>query len=186
MSSRDGFVLRTARLDDLARLRDIERAAGALFRGVDMESVAADEPPSVESLASYVRQGRAWVAVDDDDRPVAYLIADIVDGDGHISQVSVDPGHARRRLGRALIERAAAWASAHALPSLTLTTFADVPWNRPYYERLGFHVLTDDQLGHDLRRIREDEAAQGLDRWPRVAMAAQPASVLSRGQNGTS
>jgi len=30
----------------------------------------------------------------------------------HVEQVSVDPGSARRRLGRALLEHAASWAAA--------------------------------------------------------------------------
>ena len=47
---------------------------------------------------------------------------------------------------------------------------ADVPWNAPYYARLGFRVLAPDQIGDGLRRIRGHEAALGLDRWPRVVM----------------
>ena len=38
----------------------------------------------------------------------------------------------------ALIEHVAGWARAHGSPALTLTTFTEVPWNAPYYERLGF------------------------------------------------
>jgi len=47
----------------------------------------------------------------------------------HVEQVSVDPGSARRRLGRALLEHAASWAAADDIGALTLTTFAQVPWN---------------------------------------------------------
>jgi hypothetical protein len=43
-----------------------------------------------------------------------------------------------------------------------------VPWNAPYYERLGFRRVDD--LTPGLRAIRAAEAARGLDRWPRVAM----------------
>ena len=32
-------------------------------------------------------------------------------------------------------------AMAEARPTLTLTTFRDVPWNAPYYERMGFVVF---------------------------------------------
>ena len=68
------------------------------------------------------------------------------------------------------IDRAGEWAAAHRLPRLTLTSFAEVPWNRASYERLGFRVLTPDRLGPELRRLRAQEAELGLDRWPRVAM----------------
>jgi hypothetical protein len=53
---------------------------------------------------------------------------------------------------------------------LTLTTFAEVPWNAPYYLRCGFRRLGVRELTPGLRAIREREAAHGLDRWPRVCM----------------
>ncbi len=65
----------------------------------------------------------------------------------------------------------ARWSGSTGLDQLTLTTFADVPWNRPYYERLNFHVLADEEIPDGLRRIRLQEKARGLDAWPRVCMS---------------
>ncbi|MEI5101170.1 GNAT family N-acetyltransferase [Streptomyces sp. PmtG] len=162
--------IRTARAAELPLLQDIERAAGRWFHDVGMAEIADDEPPALEDLARYERAGRAWVAADTADRPVAYLLADPVDDALHVEQVSVHPDHARRGIGRALIEHLAAEAQARALSALTLTTFADVPWNAPYYARCGFEVLDDAALGPGLRAVRAKEAAHGLDRWPRVCM----------------
>lgn len=163
-------MIRLARLDDLPALIDVELDAGALFREVGMAEIADHDPGSVAELAAYQSGGRAWVSVDPADRPVAYLVAEIVDGCAHIEQVSVRLSHARRGLGGALIETLAGWARSHGLPALTLTTFAGVPWNAPYYERLRFRVLPEAELGDGLRAIRRAEAARGLDTWPRVAM----------------
>jgi GNAT superfamily N-acetyltransferase len=102
--------------------------------------------------------------------PVAYLLADVVDGNGHVEQVFVNPAHARQGLGRLLLETADAWAREHRLPALTLISCTKVPWNAPYYQRLGFQVLDDACLTPGLRRLREHEATRGLDRRPRVAM----------------
>jgi GNAT superfamily N-acetyltransferase len=162
--------IREAGEGDLSVLQDIERAAGRCFRDVGMPEVAEDDPLTVEELATYRRAGRAWVAVDGTDRPVAYLIADLVDGNVHVEQVSVHPDSARRGVGRSLLEHVAARAAADGVPALTLTTFADVPWNAPYYERCGFRRLDDAELTSGLRAIRHREAAYGLDRWPRVCM----------------
>jgi N-acetylglutamate synthase-like GNAT family acetyltransferase len=93
-----------------------------------------------------------------------------VDGCLHVEQLSTAPAAARRGLGRALLDHAAGLAKAGGVPALTLTTFADVPWNGPYYERCGFRVLADDELTPGLREIRAHEIAFGLDRWPRVCM----------------
>ncbi|WP_037361245.1 GNAT family N-acetyltransferase [Amycolatopsis orientalis] len=162
-------MIRLAAPADLSVLPGLERAAGEPFRAVGMAEIADDAPPSVEDLAAFQSAGRCWVW-DDDGTIAAYVLAEEVDGFGHVEQVSLLPSHARRGIGRALIETVDGWAAERGLPGLTLTTFAEVPWNAPYYERLGFRVLADEEQGPDLRQIRRAEIARGLDRWPRVAM----------------
>ncbi|MFF3334836.1 GNAT family N-acetyltransferase [Streptomyces sp. NPDC002888] len=164
--------IRPAAPTELAALQDIERAAGVAFREVGMAKIAEDEPPTSAELERYRRAGHAWVAVDDVDRPVAYLIGEPVDGAFHVEQVSVHPRAARRGVGRALLAHAADHARAEGLAGLTLTTFRDVPWNAPYYARLGFRALPEAELTPGLRAIRAAEAEHGLDRWPRVCMRA--------------
>jgi GNAT superfamily N-acetyltransferase len=161
---------RTARGEDLVRLIEIERAAGESFRALGMDLVADDDPGSVEELSRYADDGRALVAVDADDVPVGYLLLDDVDGAAHVEQVSVHPESARQGIGRLLVEAAASWAAARGLCALTLTTYVDVPWNGPYYERLGFRYLTPDAETPGLRAIRAHERARGLDAWPRASM----------------
>jgi GNAT superfamily N-acetyltransferase len=160
-------LIRLAREDDVPVLQDIERAAGKFFADIGMTFVAEDEPPSTETLLEYARAGRAWVW---GERPVAYLIADVVDGNAHLEQVSVHPSHARQRIGAALMARMIEWAEHEKLPAVTLTTYTEVPWNGPYYERHGFRYLTEDEPTPGLKGIREAEKAHGLDRWPRACM----------------
>ena len=162
--------IREVRAGELPLLQEIERAAGECFREVGMAAVADDEPFSVAELTPFLAAGLARVAVDGDDRPVAYLIAERIDGALHVEQVSVHPAHARRGVGRALLEHFAGLARSEGLPALTLTTFADVPWNAPYYARRGFRPVPEDALGPGLREVRAREAAHGLDRWPRLVM----------------
>ena len=155
---------------EITAAQEIERAAGLVFADVGMPEIAADEPLPAAELDRYRRAGLAWAAADGDDQPVGYLLAEPVDGALHVEQVSVHPRAARRGVGRALLEHAAAHATAAGLEALTLTTFADVPWNAPYYRRCGFRVLEEREWTPGLRAIREREAAHGLDRWPRVCM----------------
>jgi ribosomal protein S18 acetylase RimI-like enzyme len=174
-------VIRPARASELERLRAVERAAGRAFLDVGMPDIAADEPPSLGTLERYRAAGWSWVvtAGQGSDAPVAgYVLVDVVDGPGrvageraaHVEQVSVDPRYGRRGLGRRLLDHVAGVARQRGLDAVTLTTFRDVPWNAPYYERCGFRVLTDDETGPGLRRIRDDEAAHGLDPAGRVCM----------------
>ena len=164
------MTIRPARSDDLAVLVEIERAAGDLFRQLDPDLLADHDPGSVEELLPYANDCRAFVSVDAHDRPVGYLLVDLVDGAAHIEQVSVHPDHARQGIGRTLIERADVWARERDLRSLTLTTYVDVPWNAPYYARCGFRVLAESELGPELRATRDHEATLGLDPALRVCM----------------
>ncbi|MCC9310642.1 GNAT family N-acetyltransferase [Kitasatospora sp. RB6PN24] len=174
------MLIRRVRLDELPLLQDIERAAGECFREIGMPEIAEDEPPPLDVLARHQRSGLAWAAVDGGDAPVAYLIADRIDDALHVEQVSVHPGSARRGIGRALLDHLTERARAAGVPALTLTTFADVPWNAPYYARCGFRSLPEAQWGPGLREVRAKEAAHGLDRWPRVAMRrAVPSRALA-------
>ncbi len=38
-----------------------------------------------------------------------------------------------------------------------------VPWNMPYYRRLGFVVLSPDEQGAQLRAVRQAETERGLE-----------------------
>lgn len=155
---------------ELGEMADIERSAGLAFHAVGMSEIADDEPPGPAELDGFRRAGLAWVAVDGADRPMAYLVAEPVDGNLHIEQVSVHADAAGRGWGRSLIDHAGAHAARLGLAALTLTTFGAVPWNAPYYRRLGFRTMREDELTPGLREIRRREADHGLDRWPRECM----------------
>ncbi|MFI5535210.1 GNAT family N-acetyltransferase [Nocardia sp. NPDC051900] len=165
-------MIRPATSRDLPVLQDIERAAGEPFARIGMTTVADDEPPSLATLRQFQQAGRAWVWTDDD-LPIGYLVAAVVDGNAHIEQVSVRPDHARRRIGKRLLDQAARWAAVAGLPAMTLTTFTEVPWNGPYYERLGFRYLSAGEETSGLVALRAAEQAHGLDRWPRACMRAE-------------
>ncbi|MFF3544407.1 GNAT family N-acetyltransferase [Streptomyces platensis] len=171
------MIIQVPAFDELPALRAIERAAGEPFRALGMAAVADDEPPSIEQLTEFQRAGRALAAYEKAGpgegrrRPVGYLLWEPVDGCTHVEQVSVHPDYAHRGIGRALIDRARGDGGRVAL---TLTTFTEVPWNAPYYARIGFRVLPEAELTPGLRAIRAHEAALGLDRWPRVAMRREP------------
>lgn len=166
----DAVRIRRATPDDSAAIREVERRAGELFRSVGLGAIADDDPPDEAALAEFAAADRAWVATDARGAVIGYALVRVVDDRAHLEQVSVDPGWARRGIGAALIEQVAEWALARGLEAMTLTTFVDVPWNAPYYRRLGFVDLAPDALGPGLREIRAREREQGLDRWARTVM----------------
>lgn len=163
-------TVRPCRAGDIEQLRAIEVAAGARYAEVGMPEIAGDEPMSPEVMARYSRDGRCWVAVREGDRPAGYAVVDRLDRCAHVEQISVDPRHQGRGLGRALLAAVERWAAGQGLRGLTLTTFRDVPWNRPLYEHLGFRALPEGELTPGLRALRGEEARHGLDPALRVCM----------------
>jgi GNAT superfamily N-acetyltransferase len=142
-------------------LREIEHEADRMFEEVGIGPFANDESENHLALSAVV-----FVA---EDPPVGFASVEIVDGVAHLWQLAVRPSAGRRGLGKALIASVCDWARSHHIDAVTLTTFRDVPWNGPYYERLGFRPL--DHLTPGLTLIREHERAVGDDDFgPRIAM----------------
>lgn len=171
-------TIRLATEVDLQRLVDVEVEAGQLFHAVGMPEVAEDVP-RIADLREAVAAERVWVACVGAE-VAGYIAAEVVDGNAHVAQVSVTPDYAGRGIGRALIEFVEAWGQATGCPATTLTTFREVPWNGPYYVRLGYQVLPDSQIGPELARTIEHEASlPGIEASLRCAMIKPNGAVDS-------
>jgi len=162
-------AVRPLRTDDFDRVQEIERDAGRLFLPLGMPEIAYDEPPSVDTLASYVTAGRAWV-IDPPSDVAGYVLVDVVDGAAHVEQITVATKYARRRLGAMLLEHVERWARDRGLREITLTSFRDVPWNGPYYETLGFRAVAEEATGPEMAELLVHEREHGLWKWPRLIM----------------
>lgn len=167
-----GYRVRLARPEEAPVLGAIERAAASRFATIGLERIAQGRPTSEPEYLEAVGGGRLWVVEEEGGGIAGLAIADILDGEGFLAEISVRPEHGGRRLAARMIDAVATWAAAQGCGSLRLTTFNDVPWNRPYYERLGFVVLDEAEAGPQLRSVRERERARGVDsHGPRVCMA---------------
>lgn len=163
-------MIRAATAADSPALQDIELAAGARFATVGLADIAAHDPFPIAELDAYAAAGRSWVGTTTDGALTGYAVADVLDGCGHLEQVSVRPEHQGHGVGRALVDAVIAWARDSRYPAVTLTTFTEVAWNAPLYAHLGFRALGDDELGPELASRRDDETRHGLDPERRVCM----------------
>jgi GNAT superfamily N-acetyltransferase len=163
-------VIRAATAADGPALQEIEITAGARFATVGLPEVAAHDPFSLDELDAYAAAGRSWVATGADGAVAGYAVADVLDGNAHLEQVSVRPAAQGQGIGRALVDAVTAWARSQGHPAVTLTTFTDVEWNAPLYEHLGFRALGPDEIGPELAARVAEESAHGLDPERRVCM----------------
>lgn len=164
------YRLRAARLDEAARLSAIEAAAAARFREQGLAWIAEGPPVAPQAYAILIEAGRVCVAADADDMPVGFAAWYPLDGCLYLAEMDVLPQHAGHRLGAALIGELVRIAQAAHMPALLLTTFRNVPWNAPYYARLGFRILDANGITSELAAEIQRQTAAGLPPQSRVAM----------------
>lgn len=161
-----------ARADDATTAR-IEVAADALL--VDLFG-ATDWPPPADPRERASLPGFVLVAEHSDDASPAPAVVGFVhvlelDGHAHLEQLSVLPSFGRRGIGRQLVDAALTESRHRGHAEITLRTYADVPWNAPFYASCGF-VVTEPETP-SLRDLIQVETALGLLEFgPRVQMTA--------------
>jgi ribosomal protein S18 acetylase RimI-like enzyme len=169
-------TIRPARADELPSLAAIERAAGRRFDAIPALAGIPEDPTSLDELAAAQAGGLVWVAATPEGRLVGFAHAVVIDGCCHLEEIDVLEEFGRRGVGRALVEAVCAHAAAAGLAAVTLTTFRDVPWNAPFYARVGFEAVAPGALSPGLARVVREEAARGLPERLRVVMRRRVAT----------
>lgn len=163
------YSIGLARAEHLPALSAIELAAAALLTGYAPASVLTDTTGQ-QTFADAVRDGRLWVALMKE-VPIGFaLVKMLADDLPHLEELDVDPRYGRRGVGRALVRAVCEWAAVSGYAMLTLTTFRAVPWNFPFYARLGFVEIPRDTLRPELSAVVSEEAYRGLDPDTRAVM----------------
>jgi GNAT superfamily N-acetyltransferase len=165
------YRIQPADPETLGLLPAIEAAAVEIFPAEDIAPELRQGGLPMAWFDQAAREGRVWTAVARaSGLPVGFALATIVDGSAHLYEMDVHPDHGRRGLGTALVGAVVEWARGKRLPCVTLTTFRHLPWNGPFYRRLGFEALSPTELTPGLAQLLEREVRDGLDGSKRVAM----------------
>jgi GNAT superfamily N-acetyltransferase len=145
--------VRRAVPSDLALLAEIDRRAESVLRvaGMDLPDIPFPVDELHEPEAVFV-VGRP---------PVGFVQVGNVDGLAHVQELAVLPASMRKGIGSALLGAACDWARGAGYAAITLTTYADVAWNAPFYAARGFRELAE--LTPGLVELRDWERDIGLD-----------------------
>jgi len=163
------YSIRLASIENIRGLSAIELAAAKLLKGYASES-ALTETTDEHTFADAARDGRLWVALMRE-VPIGFALVEMLADDlPHLEELDVDPSHGRRGVGTALVRAVCEWAADSGYIMLTLSTFRAVPWNFPFYARLGFEEVPRETLRSELSAVVSEEADRGLDPDTRVVM----------------
>ena len=157
------FKIRKTVESDVANLQAVEISASQAFRAIDgLASFADGSCATKDQHCRTIAAQTSWLAETKDGKPVGFLAALPEDGALHIYEISVHFDHQKQGIGQALLAHAEEQARSRGLSELTLTTFSHVPWNAPFYEKLGFDVLADKDCEPRLLKLVQDERSAGL------------------------
>ena len=124
---------------------------------------------TIDELDEARQRGHLWIAAAPDGELAGFAQVVILDGVAHLDEIDVVPEHGRKGVGSQLVDAVCRWARAAGYSKVTLSTFRDVPWNRPFYEKRGFRVV-ETPLPPEHRRLVAAERARGLRTDLRVIM----------------
>lgn len=164
------IFVRPAMHADLALVEQIENGADSLL----IELLApAEWDRAVAGSERAALPG--FVLVSSETADVAAVgFVHVIEGDNfvHLEQLSVLPRYGRRGHGRALVEAAKLEAKSRGENCMTLRTFADVPWNAPFYATCGF--VESESATEFHRQLVQAESSHGLDLYGRrIEMVAR-------------
>lgn len=163
-------TFRFAAPPDASAIRTIEFEAGQRFVSVGMAGIADAPPMELEVVERKIAAHEIIVAVDADATCVGFVMFEPQPTRIYVQELDVLTSHAGRRIGAALIEQVAQLARTRQLTQLILSTYREVPWNAPYYRRLGFRDIEEAELDAVLVARRDAHIARGLDESKRVFM----------------
>lgn len=156
---------------DAKELSCVERCAAQAFAAVpELAWLAARTWPE-RCVPARIPVGECWLAAASPaDDIVGFIVARSVERHLHIDEVSVRLDSQRQGIGTALLRRVLKAANELGATGTTLTTWRDVPWNAPWYRRMGFEVIAENDAPDFLKALLSEERAEGLSPPPRVAM----------------
>jgi len=163
------LVLRPARMDELARLIDIERVGTELLAAHGYPQLLAGPGLSPEAFGALIDSHDFEVA-DVGGHAVGYGAARPLAGLYWLRELSVDPPYGRRGIGAALLEGVLERARLSGHGMAGLSTFSDVPFNAPFYARHGFVAVDPGTAAREIARRFAAEVPAGVDASRRVLM----------------
>ncbi|MBC7504805.1 MAG: GNAT family N-acetyltransferase [Sandarakinorhabdus sp.] len=162
-------MIRLATPADLPAVHAVELSAGTVFAGTHMDFAANHAPNHPADLLTAIRRRLMWVAVTDA-TPIGFLFAEPCNEGLYLRELAVAAPSQQQGHGAALMAIGIAAARERRDPLVMLTTDRTLPWNAPFYARLGFTIAEGDAIPREAQRRLAGQYAMGFSPAHRCAM----------------
>ena len=165
------FHIRKTFPSDILQLMQIEHSANQAFAQIpQLKWLAESAVMSSDQHLDLIQNHNAFVAMNAKNQAVGFLYAEKQAQDLYIIELDVAAEYQQQGIGRQLMIHVIDFARQQGFQAVTLTTFTDVAWNRPFYEKLGFKRLNPQNLKPYLKQKIAHEIEQGFIHESRCAM----------------
>ena len=143
-SATEQILIRPVSTSEMDQVIAIDDDACALFEQAGLRfDIGPTHPFARSEWARWTQaatEGNAFFAEWPGVGAVGMLVMGRIDGAPYLDQLSVRTKAMRRGIGRRLVSHAIEWAEGQ---ELWLTTYAHLPWNKPFYEQAQFSVVPE-------------------------------------------
>jgi len=148
---------------DCEHLPDLERAAATLFSDQDLPLSLKQSATSLETLRAAQASQRLWVAFLESPQPVGFmLITSINETQDYIEELSIHSDYTGKGIGKAFLAHVEIARRTQGVKEMWLTTFEHVPWNGPFYARMGYENMKPEHSPRVVNDALKQQALQGL------------------------
>lgn len=163
------------------KIRPLGAAEASLLDGIERAADGLFDPlfalPDGSPRSSHLGEPGFVLVAERNGALVGFVHVLEFDARFHLEQLSVHPDAQGGGVGSALLVAAEATVVARGASVVTLRTFADVPWNAPFYARRGYVEVPLPRAMQGLEQVERDLGLTSLGR--RVTMAKQVAADVT-------
>ncbi|ESK38740.1 hypothetical protein P256_01559 [Acinetobacter nectaris CIP 110549] len=164
------YLIRNTILSDIEQLIEIEKSANQIFaKTTDLMWLKDSKTISYETHLYFINNYYSIVAIGQTNSPIGFLYARIYENDLYILEIDVMEAFQKKGIGRMLMSHVIQYARCAGIPRVTLTTFTHVEWNKPFYESIGFNILTANLPKYICEKLKREEQ-NGFSKETRCAM----------------
>lgn len=156
------MIIRQALEENIASIIAIDSSATVKFGTIPALADLASDQESPEKIQQWLRVGRVYL-LEADAEPLGFVAAHQIDSVIHIDEIAVMSDSQGKGIGKMLLNAVVGWAKEISCQAdvwaarVTLTTYADVPWNGPWYRKFGFKEIEAQSIGSWLVAVENEE-----------------------------
>ena len=166
-----GYRIRVMEPGEAQRLLSIERRAEATLIALGKTELLDAPKPEIFEFITFLIEHEVFVAEEKHSGEAIGFVAARDLGELYwISELSVDPDHQRRGIGRSLLSAVLERARWFQHRAVGLTTYADISVGAPFYRLSGFAAVCDADCPPWLRERKQAETPPGSPEEARSVM----------------